>query len=136
MDFGDFAHIDAEKLLRGTQEQFARLEEVQRRTGALTGVASDGNALVTAEYTQEGLRDLRLDPAAMRLSAEDLADLIKQVVAAAADDLRERAVALMSEVLGSPAEPAPHTSPLGRTTVRTYEEAMARLDTLRRRLDP
>ncbi|MEO3810480.1 YbaB/EbfC family nucleoid-associated protein [Sphaerisporangium sp. B11E5] len=134
MDFGDFAHIDAEKLLRGTQEQFARLEELQRRTGAVTGVARDENGLVRAEYTQDGLRDLRIDPRAMELSSGDLAELIKQVIAAAADDLRARAAALMSEVFGSPGTPPP--SPPNEPPGRTDEEMTARLDTLRRRLDP
>ncbi|MFC6087175.1 YbaB/EbfC family nucleoid-associated protein [Sphaerisporangium aureirubrum] len=145
MDFGDFANIDVEKLLRGTQEQFARLEELQRRTGTLTGSASDGNRLVTAEYTQAGLYDLRLDPRAMRLPSGELAELIKQVIAAAAEDLREKAVALMTEVFGDQDNPMklledPQAA-LAKVKEaeavydRTFDEVMAHLDTIRRRLD-
>jgi DNA-binding protein YbaB len=144
-EFGDFANIDLDKLLNGAQQQFARMEELQRRMGELVGRAEDKDRLVTVEYAGQGLRELELNPRAMRMASADLADLIKTVTQEAARDLQARTDELMEEVFGKEDNPmrlindpeaAMATAKEAEATYnRVFEDVMGELDRVRRRLD-
>ncbi|GII86556.1 hypothetical protein Ssi03_45460 [Sphaerisporangium siamense] len=144
-EFGDFAGIDLEKLLNQAQEQFARVEGLQRRLAELVGRAQDKDHLVTVEYGAEGLRELELNPRAMRLASNDLAALIKTVSGDAARDLREKTDEAMAEVFGAEDDPMrlledPEAA-IARAKEaedaynRVFDDVMSELDRVRRRLD-
>ncbi|GII60386.1 hypothetical protein Skr01_04710 [Sphaerisporangium krabiense] len=144
-EFGDFAGIDLEKLLNQAQERFAHMEGLQRRLAELVGRAQDKDHLVTVEYGAEGLRELELNPRAMRLASTDLAALIKTVSADAARDLREQTNEAMAEVFGAEDNPMrlledPEAA-IARAKEaeaaynRVFEDVMSELDRVRRRLD-
>ncbi|GAA3812108.1 hypothetical protein GCM10022226_35950 [Sphaerisporangium flaviroseum] len=143
-EFPDFANIDVEKLLNQSQQQFARLEELQERTSALVGEAQDKDGLVTVEYAGDGLRDLRLNPRAMRLASADLADLIKSVAREAAKDLERQTTELMGEVFGEEDNPMKLLNDPDAAMAkirdaekaynRTFEDVMGDLEEIRRRL--
>ncbi|MEU9887530.1 YbaB/EbfC family nucleoid-associated protein [Sphaerisporangium sp. NPDC051017] len=144
-EFGDFANIDVEKLLSGAQQQFARMEELQRRLPELVGRAQDKDRLVTVEYGADGLRELELNPRAMRLASTDLAELIKTVTRQAAQDLSARTNEVMEEVFGAEDNPMrllndPEAALAGAkeaeaTYNRVFDDVMGELNRVRRRLD-
>ncbi|MER5419547.1 YbaB/EbfC family nucleoid-associated protein [Streptosporangium roseum] len=144
-EFGDFANIDIDKLLKGADEQFARMEEVQKGMADLVGRAQDDDGLVTVEYAAEGIRELQLHPKAMRLSAGELADKIKDVVAAATMDLQKQANEVMAEVFGEEDNPMSYINDPDKAINqikdaeaaynRTFEDVMGELDSIRRRMD-
>ncbi|SFL16271.1 YbaB/EbfC DNA-binding family protein [Streptosporangium canum] len=144
-EFGDFANIDIDKLLKGADEQFARMEEVQKGMADLVGRAQDDDGLVTVEYAAEGVRELQLHPKAMRLSAGELADKIKDVIAAATMDLQKQANEVMAEVFGEEDNPMSYINDPDKAINqikdaeaaynRTFEDVMGELDSIRRRMD-
>ncbi|RCG32635.1 YbaB/EbfC family DNA-binding protein [Sphaerisporangium album] len=144
-EFGDFANIDVEKLLSGAQQQFARMAELQRRLPELVGRAQDKDRLVTVEYGAEGLRELELNPRAMRLASTDLAELIKTVTRLAAQDLGVRTNEVMEEVFGAEENPMrllndPDAALAGAKEAeaaynRVFDDVMGELNRVRRRLD-
>ncbi|MEV0196948.1 YbaB/EbfC family nucleoid-associated protein [Nonomuraea sp. NPDC050691] len=144
-EFGDFANIDIDKLLKGADEQFARIEELQKSMSTIVGRAQDDDGLVTVEYGSEGLRELQLHPKAMRLSSGELADLIKVVFRDAAADLQTQVSGAMSETFGEDDNPMKYVNnpdeALNKIKEaeaaynRTFEDVMGELDRIRRRLD-
>ncbi|NUW30227.1 YbaB/EbfC family nucleoid-associated protein [Nonomuraea sp. SMC257] len=144
-EFGDFANIDIDKLLKGADEQFARIEELQTSMSTIVGRGQDEDGLVTVEYGSEGLRDLHLHPKAMRLSSGELADLIKVVLRDAAADLQTQISGAMSEAFGeddnpmkfvnNPDEALNKIKEAEAAYNRTFEDVMGELDRIRRRLD-
>ncbi|MET8138839.1 YbaB/EbfC family nucleoid-associated protein [Sphaerisporangium sp. NPDC005288] len=143
-EFGDFASIDIDKLLTGAQRQLAQVEELQRRTAELVGRATDKDGHVTVEYTGQGLQELELNPRAMRLPSADLAALIKTVVHDAGRDLERQTNELMEELFGAEDNPMrllrdpeaalAQVKQAEAAYDRTFEEVMADLDQIRRRL--
>ncbi|MFC4584693.1 YbaB/EbfC family nucleoid-associated protein [Sphaerisporangium corydalis] len=144
-EFGGFANMDVEKLLSDAQRQVSQLEELQRRTVGVVGEAQDKDGLVTVEYAADGLRDLRLNPRAMRLASADLADLIKTVAREAAQDLERKTGELMGEVFGEADNPMnllrdPEAA-LAKIREaegaydRTFDQVMGDLEEIRRRLE-
>ncbi|MDH2425083.1 YbaB/EbfC family nucleoid-associated protein [Sphaerisporangium sp. TRM90804] len=144
-EFGDFANIDVDKLLTGAQQQFARMEELQSRMGELVGRAQDKDRLVTVEYAGDGLRELEINPRAMRMASADLADLIKTVTQDATRDLQGKTNELMEEIFGKDDNPMkllndPEAAMAGAreaeaTYNRVLDDVMGELDRIRRRLD-
>ncbi|GGL14915.1 hypothetical protein Sme01_16220 [Sphaerisporangium melleum] len=145
-DFGDFAGLDIDALLNGAQGQLAKVEELQRRVAELVGLATDKDGLVTVEYTTEGLRELELNPRAMRLPSADLAALIKTVIHEAGRDLERRTNELTEEMFGAENDPLnvlrdpeaalAQIKQAEAVYNRTFEEVMSDLDAIRRRLEP
>ncbi|MBT2224515.1 YbaB/EbfC family nucleoid-associated protein [Nonomuraea sp. NEAU-A123] len=144
-EFGDFANIDIEKLLKGADEQFARIEELQKNMTDIVGRAQDDDGLVTIAYGSEGLRDLLLHPKAMRLSSGELSELIKEQLQAATADLQRQVTEAMGEAFGDEDNPmkyvddpeaALHKIKEAESAYnRTFEDVMGELDRIRRRLD-
>ncbi|WP_219467197.1 YbaB/EbfC family nucleoid-associated protein [Nonomuraea rhizosphaerae] len=144
-EFGDFANIDIEKLLKGADEQFARIEELQKNMAELVGRSQDDDGLVTVEYASEGLRELQLHPKAMRLSSGELADLIKEQLQKAATDLQQQVAQAMGDTFGEDENPMKYVdNPEAAMSKikeaesaynRTFEDVMGELDRIRRRLD-
>ncbi|GAA2643029.1 MULTISPECIES: YbaB/EbfC family nucleoid-associated protein [Nonomuraea] len=144
-DFGDFANLDIDKLLKTAEEQFSRVEEVQKTMAELVGKAKDEDGLVTAEYTSAGLTMLELHPKAMRLGSGELADKVKAVVQEATADLQRQVNETMGEMFGEDENPMKFISNPDAALEqvknaeaaynRTFEDVMGELDKIRRRLD-
>ncbi|MET9337146.1 MULTISPECIES: YbaB/EbfC family nucleoid-associated protein [unclassified Nonomuraea] len=144
-DFGDFANLDIDKLLKTADEQFARVEEMQKTMGELVGRAQDEDGLVSAEYTSAGLTGLELHPKAMRLSSGELAEKVKAVVQDATADLQRQVNETMGEVFGEDENPMKFINNPDAALEqvknaeaaynRTFEDVMGELDKIRRRLD-
>ncbi|WP_327087499.1 YbaB/EbfC family nucleoid-associated protein [Nonomuraea sp. NBC_01738] len=144
-EFGDFANIDIEKLLKGADEQFARIEEFQKNMDSFVGRAEDENGLVMAEYGSEGLRTLEIHPKAMRLASGELSDLIKEVLKDAGAALQANLNSAMGDAFGEEDNPMKFaTDPEGALSKvkeaeaaynRAFEDTMGELDKIRRRLD-
>jgi DNA-binding protein YbaB len=144
-EFGDFAKIDIEKLLKGFDEQLAHMEEFQQKIGSCVGRAEDENGLVVVEYDHQGVRELELHPKAMRLSSGELADLIKTVLRDATADFQNRYFEGAKEVFGEENNPMnvardPEAA-LGKIKDaeaiydRAFEDVMGELDRIRRRMN-
>ncbi|GAA4518920.1 MULTISPECIES: YbaB/EbfC family DNA-binding protein [Nonomuraea] len=144
-EFGDFANIDIEKLLKGMDDQIARLEKFQRGAGDCVGRAEDEDGLVTVEYDQTGLRELNLHPKAMRLASGELADLIKVVLAEAVADFQVKFTEMAGEAFGERGNPMKlATDPSSALNDiknaeaaydRAFTDVMGELDRIRRRLE-
>jgi hypothetical protein len=144
-DFGDFGDIDIDRLLRGVDEQSAKVEELQKAMLGLVGRGEDEDRLVLVEYAQEGLRTLDLRPKAMRLSAGELSEKIKAAVQDAMADLQRQVTGLMGEVYGEDGNPMRLLENPERALrqvrkaeasyERAFEDVMGDLDRIRRDLD-
>ncbi|TDD25140.1 YbaB/EbfC family DNA-binding protein [Nonomuraea diastatica] len=144
-EFGDFAKIDIDKLLKGADEQLALLEKFQEEVGSYVGHAQDEDGFVTVEYDHQGMRTLEIHPKAMRLSSGELADLIKTVLAEATADFQRRLNAASNEMFGEDDNPMKHLSDpeaalgkirqAGALHDKAFEDVMGELDRIRRRMD-
>lgn len=144
-DFGDFANLDIDKLLKTADEQFSRVEELQKVMAELVGRAQDEDGLVTAEYSSAGLTGLELHPKAMRLGSGELADKVKAAVQEAANDLQRQINETMGEMFGEEDNPMKFINDPDAALEqvknaeaaynKTFEDVMGELDKIRRRLD-
>ncbi|MCK2221295.1 YbaB/EbfC family DNA-binding protein [Actinomadura sp. ATCC 31491] len=140
-EFGDFAKIDIDKLLKGMDDQLGRLGEFQKRAGECVGRAEDENGFVSVEYGQNGVQELTLHPKAMRLSSGELAELIKATLADATSDYQRAFGELMTEVFGEAGNPLTSSRAaledlerVEKIHDRAFHDVMGELDRIRRRL--
>jgi DNA-binding protein YbaB len=105
-EFGDLANLDLEKLIRVSEEQSARVQEMQERAAELIGVArsKDGRIKVTCTVNG-GVTDIQIDPRAMRMPAADFAETLKTLIRDATADLHRQLSELMAETYGEGANP-------------------------------
>lgn len=144
-EFGDFAKVDLERLVKGADQQLALLDAFQERAAACVGRAQDEDGFVTVEYGQEGVRELQLHPKAMRLSSGELAELVKVVLRDATADFQRRLSEEAGELFGEDSNPLALLSDpaaiTGKVTEaepiydRAFDDVMGRLDQIRRRLE-
>lgn len=141
-EFGDFAKIDLEQLLKGADRQLALLGTFEERVASCVGRAQDEDGFVTVEYGQEGVRELQLHPKAMRLSSGELSELIKVVLRDATADFQHRLTEEAGELFGEDGNPfADPTAALAKVAEiqplhdRAFDDVMGRLDQIRRRLE-
>ncbi|MFC4120082.1 YbaB/EbfC family nucleoid-associated protein [Nonomuraea zeae] len=145
-EFGDFANIDIDRLLKGAGEQFALMEEFQKKLDSYVGRAQDEHGLVTVEYGQEGVRELDLHPKALRLSSGELADLIKAALKDAARDFQQQIHEAMSATFGdsgdNPMKYLDDPEAAGREIKeaqsaydRTFDDVMGELNRIRLRME-
>jgi DNA-binding protein YbaB len=105
-EFGDLANLDLEKLIRVSEEQSARVQEMQERAAELTGVASSKDGRITVTCTVNGgVTDIQIDPRAMRMPAADFAETLKTLIREATADLHRQLSGLMAETYGEDANP-------------------------------
>lgn len=90
-EFGGFANINPDKMLREAQQRVAKMSGMQERIAQIVGEAESSDGYVKATYTATGgLKDLELNPRAMRMASTDLASTIKEVIRAAMEDFQQR----------------------------------------------
>ncbi|HEX4814459.1 MAG TPA: YbaB/EbfC family nucleoid-associated protein [Nonomuraea sp.] len=144
-EFGDFANIDIDRLLKDAERQMGLLEEFQRDIGSYVGRAEDEHGLVTVEYDHQGVRELELHPKAMRLASGELAELIKAVLKDATADFEARISQAMGELFGERGNPMKNLghpdAALGRMKEmevaydQAFGDVMGQLDRIRRNLE-
>ncbi|MEV0617186.1 YbaB/EbfC family nucleoid-associated protein [Nonomuraea sp. NPDC050404] len=144
-EFGDFANIDVDKLIKGMDQQVEQMEEFQRVLGSIVGTAQDEDGFVTIEYGNEGVRELELHPKAMRLSSGELAELIKAILAEATEDFQKRMYEAAGTVFGDEDNPMQLMKDPDAAIAkvkqaeavydRAFEDVMGELDQIRRRMD-
>lgn len=101
---GDFSFIDLtrspEEITRAHQERLAKLQELHDGAAA-EGVAASDNERIKATFSEtEGLRELVLDPRALRLPSDELASEIVRLVNQARDEAQHKVRALADESTG------------------------------------
>jgi DNA-binding protein YbaB len=105
-EFGDLANLDLEKLIRVSEEQSARVQEMQERAAELTGVAESKDRRIKVTCTVNGgVDDITIDPRAMRMPAADFAETLKTLIRDANADLHRQLSELMAETYGEAANP-------------------------------
>ncbi|MGA4990502.1 YbaB/EbfC family DNA-binding protein [Nonomuraea bangladeshensis] len=141
-EFGDFAKIDVDKLMKGIDDQLGRLEKFQESVGECVGRAEDENGFVKVEHGQNGVQLLELHPKAMRLSSGELAELIKTTLAEATADYQRAFAAMMTDILGqdvdlakSPEAMLDDVKQAEEIYDRAFTDVMGELDRIRRRLE-
>ncbi|MFI9550146.1 YbaB/EbfC family nucleoid-associated protein [Nonomuraea endophytica] len=134
-EFEEFADLDIDKLLKGADEQFARMAEFQKKLDSYVGRAQDEHGMVTVECGQEGVRELHLHPKALRMPSVELADLIKAMLNEAARDLQRQVNEGMSAEFGDVEDSATHVKEAESAYNRTFDDVMGELARIRRRLE-
>jgi DNA-binding protein YbaB len=87
--------------LRHAKSRLADMGGIQEKLSSLVGVAESEDGRIRAEAdTGRGLKKLTIDPRAMRLGSEELAEVITEVVADAIADLRQQTQAAVQEGMG------------------------------------
>lgn len=87
--------------LKDVRTQIGQLGELHERLGELVGSAESEDGRVRAECTvAEVPAKLEIDPRAMRLGSQDLAETISKVIREASTDLRRQMREAMNEGFG------------------------------------
>lgn len=98
----DYLRTDAiESAMRSAKDNLARMGEVQEALASLVGVAESDDGRVRAETDNaSGLKKLTIDPRAMRMGSEELAETITKVIAEAMADLRRKNQETAARLMG------------------------------------
>ncbi|MEU8123207.1 YbaB/EbfC family nucleoid-associated protein [Spirillospora sp. NPDC049024] len=102
-DANDF---DVDKVLEDAQQRVAKMTAVREQTAKLTGhaEAADGRVEVTCG-PHDPLSELRIDPRAMRMSAEELSEAIRSAAKSARRDLDRQVEELTAFQFGDSVNP-------------------------------
>ncbi|TDD48227.1 YbaB/EbfC family DNA-binding protein [Nonomuraea terrae] len=97
LDPGSIGPDDLERVGREAEQTLARLADVQERLAAIrgSGTAADGHVVVSADSSGR-IDKIQLNPRAMRLASQDLADELLRAVNAAQDDCARQARELLA----------------------------------------
>ncbi|MFC4584712.1 YbaB/EbfC family nucleoid-associated protein [Sphaerisporangium corydalis] len=109
--FGPFSPTgdpEVDEVLKTLNAQSADFEEAGRLLSETVGRGEAEEGRVVVEVRPNGsLTALRIDPRAMRLGSEALAEAILRAAGAAEADAAERAESLMLPLFGEPGTPGP-----------------------------
>lgn len=102
---------EIDRMLETLAAQSARFEEMGQRLAEARGRGEAEDGRVVVEVTPGGsLAALRIDPRAMRLGSEALAEAILQAARQAENDAAERAEEMMRPLLDEPQSPGAEVS--------------------------
>ena len=106
-DIGNALGVDVVRLAEETRANALKAAELQQRLGDLVGRAESEDGRVRAAFSPTaGLPELVIDPRAMRLGSEELAEVIMAVVAEAVRDLDRQRLEAAQETFGPQYDPA------------------------------
>jgi DNA-binding protein YbaB len=142
----DYRDLDLERLSEINEERLDRIRGLEPVLRDLTGSAESANGLVRSTVDSSNtLSELFIDPRAMRLGSEALAEQIVEATAGASRQLQEQVESLMRDAMGQDA-------PLSVSEVqraaesqfaeiesglrRTLDQIMGDVDKLRRNMQP
>lgn len=137
----DYLRTNAiEDAMRGAKNNLARMGDLQETLTSLVGVAESGDGRVRAESdSASGLKKLTIDPRAMRMGSEELAETITKVVAEAMADLRRQTQEAVQRVMGdkktTPKDAKARIDEARASFDRIAIDAQSEMERLRRRLD-
>lgn len=120
-----------EGLAEYAHQQIERIERMQQELAAQTGTGTSSQGLVKASTGPSGiLRDLEINPDALRLTPAELTDEIKSAIMAAQKDYAVKADDIMGPILGvRPSEDSQQALDAGLSRL---DELSADLDRLAR----
>jgi hypothetical protein len=106
-EFKRILGFDPEFLARDTDRLFDQVNRTREKASAIVGKAESADGRVKAEYTsQDGVRNLELDPRALRAGSAELAETIMSVIAQARADFAAQGREVLAEgVAESPITP-------------------------------
>src|SRR4051812_15084207 len=100
-DLSSFSSADMEATLKRARIQAEQIRDLQDELMALIGRGEAADGKVSVEYaTGIGMQNLQLDPRAMRMASQDLAEAITSAVREAMDDLQRQTRDLTRAKLG------------------------------------
>lgn len=133
--------IGPERLVSDLQQQMAAMTQYQERMTAVEGVGEAAGGLVGATVGPGGVvKDLRLDPRAMRMDSHSLREALLAAIAAATTHANEQLAELSSELTVSTrklSDPSGLRQQLDQTMAeisRTAGAAQANLEVLVRKM--
>ncbi|MEU4571955.1 YbaB/EbfC family nucleoid-associated protein [Nonomuraea sp. ATR24] len=97
----NFDSLDVDQVIRNADLQMGRVAELQQEMAKVVGRAEDEDGLVKVEIGGPGLQELHLHPKAMRLTSGELAERIKETIAAATADHRRQMTEAMEALFGA-----------------------------------
>jgi DNA-binding protein YbaB len=105
-EFGDLGNLDIERLIRISEEQSSKIQEMQERSADLKGQAESKDRRIKVTCTVSGgVTDIKIDPRAMRMPADLFAETLKTLIHEANADLQRQLSDLMAETYGAEANP-------------------------------
>jgi DNA-binding protein YbaB len=100
-EFTGFSSSELEKALRDAEQRTGRIRELDERISELVGEGEAADGDVWVSWTANGgIGEVQIDPEAMALSPEELADAVRTAVREALADLREQVRDVTAEVMG------------------------------------
>lgn len=145
-EFDDLPNVDVDKLLRLAEEYERRAEEAQERAAELRGeAASEGGRVRVTTTVADGVSDIHIDPRAMRMSADELAGLLKTLIRDANADLHEKMRDVFTEMYGEENNPLnirdkgdamkKQVEDAAAVFNRTMDDAVGEFERIRKRLE-
>lgn len=143
----DYRDLDLERLSEINEERLGRIRGLEPVLRDLTGVGEAANGLVRSTVDSSNtLSELYIDPRAMRLGSEALAEQIVEATAGATRQLQEQVESLMRDAMGDDA-PGLSVTEVQRNAEsqfadieaglrRTLDQIMGDVDKLRRTMPP
>ncbi|MFF5209182.1 YbaB/EbfC family nucleoid-associated protein [Streptosporangium sp. NPDC000396] len=117
---------DLDRMLSESEQSLRRLHEATSELEAITGEGQAADGLIRATVDHGGrLRDIALDPRALRQDSRTLAESITEAVQAAQDDAFRKGQELLASVLGDDAR-NPFDLDALRDQLQAAEETFAR----------
>lgn len=128
-----------ESTIRSAHEKLERAGELQELIASVVGTAESQDGRIRVECTNgDPLHTLQIDPRAMRMGSEGLAETIQTVVREAVQDLRNRSQLAVQEKFGGqgfdPAESRKRIQEARESFERIAVDAQGEMDRLSRRL--
>jgi DNA-binding protein YbaB len=96
----------AEAMMRDAESRLGKFQSLRAELTDLVGHAESADGYVVVEWSGGGLSDLQLNPRAMRLPSDELAEAIKTAIRDARTDLGEKTQAALNAA-GLEREPLP-----------------------------
>ncbi|MGI5166774.1 YbaB/EbfC family nucleoid-associated protein [Spirillospora sp. CA-253888] len=142
--FGDLASLNPDEVIKELRSWSDNAAAVQEKLNDVTGTATSKDGYITVTFTpQDGLRDLEINPRAMRMASSDLAAAIKEAIREATRDMQQNLQNAMSasrgsegiqEMLKDPSKIAENAKKSQEMFDKTMKDALSGLEDLRRQL--
>lgn len=106
-DFGDLLRTP-EEIRAEHQAELQKAEDLQLKIGEIVGTASSEDERIRVVFSEvDGIRELTVDPRAMRLPSDELAEEVKRLTNAAKSDGQAQIQKLLDETFNDGAAPDP-----------------------------
>ena len=143
-EYGDLGNLDPDAVLKEARQWTDKSAALQETMKTIEGHAKSNDGYVSVTYTaSDGLRDLEINPRAMRMASQDLAAAIKETIREAMNDMQEKMSAAMSDVFGklnpmdmvnNPEQVTNQAKLMEESLNKSAKDALAGLEEIRRNL--